>query len=91
MYISPISPECQLVPHAVITTWSNDSSSSSSEIQSAELGEAFFDDQTAAHRVLDRLRLLEDLLEHEVVEAALLDLVERPVDAAHALRDATLR
>ena len=83
---SPTSPACQLVPQAVMMTWSIASSSSLREVQAAELGEAFLDDEAAAHRVLDRLRLLEDLLEHEVVVAALLDLVERPVDAAHALR-----
>ena len=57
------------------------------EIQAAELREPFVDDESAAHGVLDRLRLLEDLLEHEVLEAALLDLVERPIDAADAFRD----
>src|ERR1051325_11012796 len=56
------------------------------EIQAAQLRETFLDDETSAHRILDCLRLLADLLEHEVVEATLLDLVERPVDSAHAFR-----
>src|SRR5437660_5449808 len=57
------------------------------EVQPAQLREAFFHDQPATHRVLNRLRLLEDFLEHEVLEAALFDLIEIPVDAAHALAD----
>src|SRR5438105_10325236 len=57
------------------------------EVQSAQLREAFFHDQPATHRVLNGLRLLEDFLEHEVLEAALFDLIEIPVDAAHALAD----
>ena len=51
------------------------------EVQPAELGRAVLEDQPAAHGVLDRLRLLEDLLQHEVREAAALDLGEVPVDA----------
>src|SRR6185295_7142228 len=58
-------------------------------IQPAEFRKTLFGDETTTHRILDRLRLLADLLEHEVVEAALLDFVERPIDAAHALRDAS--
>ncbi len=57
------------------------------EIQTTQLGKAFLEYKTPAHRVLDRLRLLEDLLEHEVLESTLLDLVEIPVDAAYALFD----
>ena len=86
--ISPISPECQLVPHAVMMMWSIFSSSSLRDVHAAELGVSVLDDETAAHGVLDGLRLLEDLLEHEVVEPALLDLVEIPIDAAHALAHA---
>jgi hypothetical protein len=55
------------------------------DVQPAQLREALLEQQAAAHRVLERLRLLEDLLEHEVVEAAALDLVEVPVDAVDLL------
>src|SRR5205085_9003661 len=52
------------------------------EIESPELRESLIEDEATAHRVLDGLRLLEDLLQHEVIEAAFLDLVEIPIDAA---------
>ena len=55
------------------------------QIQPTQLREAFVDYESAAHRVLNSLRLLEDLLEHEVIEAALLDLIEIPVDSTYAL------
>src|SRR5436305_15291522 len=59
------------------------------QIEAAELGESFLGDQATAHGVLDRLRLLEDFLEHEMLEAALFDLIEIPVDPADALLDAS--
>ena len=55
------------------------------EIQAAELREAIVVDGAAAHRVLDGLRLLHDLLQHEVIETAFLDLVQIPIDARRAL------
>jgi len=57
------------------------------QIESAELGESVFVHGAAAHRVLDALRLLHDLLQHEVREAALLDLLQIPIDAADAFLD----
>src|SRR3982751_4854585 len=53
-------------------------------VETAELGRSLVGQQSSAHAVLDRRRLLEDLLEHEVVEAATLDLVQIPIDLAYA-------
>src|SRR5690606_25081716 len=46
-----------------------------------ELHVAFVGEQTAAYGLTNRLRLLHDLLEHEVRVAAALHLAEVPVDA----------
>ena len=88
---SPISAECQLVPQAVMTMLSNAEQLVVGQVQAAELRRPLLVEQTAAHRVLDRLRLLEDLLEHEVREAAALDLLEIPVDLADLLLHARSR
>jgi hypothetical protein len=56
------------------------------EVQAAELGRAVLQDQAAAHRVLDGVRLLENLLEHEVRVSAALDLRQIPVDAVDEAR-----
>ena len=55
------------------------------EIQTAQLGDALVVDQAAAHAVADGLGLLVDLLQHEVIEAALFDLLEIPVDLVDLL------
>src|SRR4029079_15681912 len=54
-------------------------------VETAELGSSVLEEQPAAHAVFDRLRLLEDLLQHEMVEATALDLAQVPVDLAHFL------
>ena len=53
-------------------------------VETAQLRRSLVGQQSSAHAVLDRRRLLEDLLEHEVVEPAALDLVQIPVDLADA-------
>src|SRR5690349_17232873 len=53
-------------------------------VETTQLRGALLRQQTAAHAVLDGGRLLEDLLEHEVVEPAALDLIEIPIDLADA-------
>src|SRR6266404_9187174 len=53
-------------------------------VEAAQLGRSLVRQQSPPHAVLDRLRLLEDLLEHEVVETAALDLIEIPIDLADA-------
>src|SRR5688572_25763254 len=56
-------------------------------VESAELRGPLLAEETPAHAVLDRLGLLEDLLEHEMIEAAALYLVQVPFDAVHASRE----
>src|SRR5437868_14527139 len=53
-------------------------------VEAAELGRALIGKQPSAHAVLDGGRLFEDLLQHEVIEAATLDLIEIPIDLADA-------
>ena len=53
------------------------------QVDAAELGGPVLEDEAAAHGVLHRLRLLEDLLEHEMVEPTALDRREVPLDALH--------
>src|SRR3979411_647492 len=51
-------------------------------VEAAELRRSLVAKQSPTHGILDRCGLLEDLLEHEVVEAAALDLVQIPVELA---------
>src|SRR6266446_9472928 len=53
-------------------------------VEAAQLGRSLVRQQSPPHAVLDGRRLLEDLLEHEVVESAALDLIEIPIDLADA-------
>ena len=55
------------------------------DVQTTELGEPFFENQSAAHGVFYRGRLLEDFLQHEVRIATALNLLQVPVDARHGL------
>src|SRR5690606_10888774 len=56
------------------------------EVQPAELHRAILLDRTTTHRLTERLRLLEDLLQHEVIVAALLDGIQVPLDVRDLLR-----
>ena len=60
------------------------------EVQAAELGRGGVAVEPAAHGVLDRLGLLEDLLEHEVREAALGDVAGLEVEHVDAVVDVAL-
>ena len=51
-------------------------------IETAQLRRSLVAEQSPTHAVLDGRRLLEDFLEHEVIEPAALDLVQVPVDLA---------
>ena len=53
-------------------------------VETAELRGALIRQQSSAHAVLDCSGLLEDFLEHEVIEPATLDLIQVPVDLADA-------
>src|SRR5688500_3331895 len=56
------------------------------EVETGELRRPACRKESPAHRVLDGGWLLEDLLQHEVLEPAPLDLAEVPVDLAHRPR-----
>ena len=56
------------------------------KVEPAEFGRAIVENQAPAHRVLDARGLLEDLLQHEVVEPAAFDLGEIPVNTIHLAR-----
>ena len=88
---SPISPACHEVPHADDDEPLDLAHLLERQVQAAEVGEALLGVEAAAHRVPHRVRLLEDLLQHEVVVAALLDLGEVPVDFVNRLVDAFVR
>src|SRR5205085_12653444 len=49
-------------------------------VEAAELRSSFVVEKAAAHAILDRFGLLEDFLEHEMVESTALDLAEIPVN-----------
>src|SRR5689334_923545 len=51
-------------------------------VETTQLRGALLRQQTTTHAVLDGGRLLEDLLEHEMVEPTTLDLIEIPIDLA---------
>src|SRR5665213_2866694 len=55
-----------------------------SQVETAKLRGSRVIEKPATHRVLDRLRLLEYLLEHEVLISTALDLPQIPVYLAHA-------
>ena len=84
---SPMIPECQDVPHAVMITRSNCLSSSSVRFRPVTRAVPFFLEQVAAQRVAEALRLLADLLEHEVRVAAPLHLGQIPIDLVDLLAD----
>src|SRR5690606_266753 len=56
------------------------------EVQPAELHRAILLDRTTTHRLTERLRLLEDLLQHEVIVAALIEGNQVTLDARELLR-----
>ncbi len=51
-------------------------------LQTAELGSCLFDGEPSAHGVAHRVRLLEDLLEHEMRELALVHILRQELDLA---------
>jgi hypothetical protein len=58
------------------------------EVQAAQARQPLAHEQAAAGGVPHRVGLLHDLLQHEVLEAALFDLGQVPVDVVHFLFDA---
>ena len=73
---SPTSAACHEVPQAVMMTRRALRSRPEHVLESAQLDVPFLHQQPAPHGVADRLGLLVDLLQHEVVVAAALDLGE---------------
>lgn len=57
--------------------------------ETAEVDVALLEVEPAAHAVLQDLGLLADLFEHEVLELALLNLVEAELELLHLARTAT--
>ncbi len=86
MYL-PISPECHDVPQAVMITRLTRLTLLVGHLEAVDAHVAGFFQQVAAHGVLDAVGLLEDLLEHEVLEPAALDGGEVPVDLVDRLVD----
>ena len=58
------------------------------EIQAAEMGAGIAIGEPPAHGILERLRLLVDLLEHVMLEIALVRISGVPVDQVHTGIDA---
>ena len=82
MMYSPTIPACMAVPQPVMRMRSTSRSSCGRKIQAAELRRAFLKVEPAAHRVLDRERLLKDFLEHVVGEIAQLRVAGAVIDLA---------
>ena len=54
-------------------------------VEAAQARQPLFHHHSSAHRVANRFGLVEDLLQHEVLEAALLDFPQVPLDFLHRL------